>query len=466
MLAFAIGPMVAAAISLVTLPFVAWFFSPEDVGRLTMLQVMLSLGSLLFTLGMNQAYVREYHEEVDKARLFKNAILPGSLLLLGLVVVVLLQPYSLSKLLFGLDSPTLTAYLLTSIISSFFIYFFGHVVRMQERGLAFSITQIVPKLLLVVLIAIVLIFKLPAVFQTLMLMNTVAILSTFIIVAWLTRDTWYTAVFSEICYASLRKMLIFSLPLVLGSLAYWGLNTSDRFFLRNYAGFEELGIYSMSASLAGGVAVLSTIFSNIWHPVVYKWIKQGVNVEKIVFVTETMLVAVSLVWSLIGSLSWLLRYLLPEEYRVVQYLITASVAGPLLYILSETTVVGINISRKSGYAMLASVTAFFVSAGLNFIFIPKYGASAAAISSMIAFFVFFTVRTECSVRLWQPIPRLRIYLAILAYMVTTCIFVSCQQSSVWMPALWLMPFLFVCLIFSARVKDLLSVMSNKITFIK
>ena len=38
-LAFSVGPIGAAALGLITLPIVAWLFSPEDIGRLTMLQV-------------------------------------------------------------------------------------------------------------------------------------------------------------------------------------------------------------------------------------------------------------------------------------------------------------------------------------------------------------------------------------------------------------------------------------------
>ena len=85
-LQFSIGPIGAALLSLVTLPFVAWFFSVEDVGRLTMLQVVLSLSVSLFSLAMHQAYVREYHEEDDKQALFKACVIPGlAALLLSLI---------------------------------------------------------------------------------------------------------------------------------------------------------------------------------------------------------------------------------------------------------------------------------------------------------------------------------------------------------------------------------------------
>ena len=62
------------------------------------------------------------------------------------------------------------------LLASFFINFLAHVIRMQERGLAFSITQISPKLFLLILISLIMLFDLKAEFYTLMLMNTLAII--------------------------------------------------------------------------------------------------------------------------------------------------------------------------------------------------------------------------------------------------------------------------------------------------
>ncbi|WP_372871868.1 oligosaccharide flippase family protein [Paenalcaligenes niemegkensis] len=61
--AFAIGPIGGALLSLITLPVITWFFTQEDVGRIAMFQVAISFSVLLFSLGLDQSYVREFHEE-------------------------------------------------------------------------------------------------------------------------------------------------------------------------------------------------------------------------------------------------------------------------------------------------------------------------------------------------------------------------------------------------------------------
>ena len=58
--AFALGPLAGAALGFLTLPIITWFFSQEDIGRLALLNVVASFSTLLFSLGLDQAYVREF----------------------------------------------------------------------------------------------------------------------------------------------------------------------------------------------------------------------------------------------------------------------------------------------------------------------------------------------------------------------------------------------------------------------
>lgn len=451
---FSIGPIGAAALSLITLPFVAWFFSVEDVGRLTMLQVTLALSVSLFSLAMHQAYVREYHEEDDKAALFKHAVLPGLVVLTLFLLIILFSPWSISKLLFDIDSTLLAWLLIFGVYCSYFIIFFAHVVRMEERGLVFSATQILPKLLLLIFIGFIFFLNLRAEFQTLMLMNVLAVGSSVSIFAWWTRATWLPAILKPLNPQLLHKMLTFSLPLVAGGIAYWGLTTMDRFFLRSFSGFEELGVYALSVSLAGAVSVISTIFSNLWHPVFYKWVKNGVDKAKVLNVIECMLLAVCLIWSLVGMLSFVLVYFLPPEYSAIEYLIVACIAMPLFKMLSETTGVGVGITRRSAFSMLASILAFLINATLNYILIPDLGASGAAIATLLAFFTYFVVRTEATAKLWWSFPRFKLYLFAICYMTLTIFMVVNKARVDYLIMAWFLLFLLVVICYGGRFKKI------------
>ena len=74
---FALGPIAGAFLGFISLPIMAWFFTIEDIGRLAMLNVVTGFSTLLFSLGLDQAYVREYHEVTNKPALFKETLCPG-----------------------------------------------------------------------------------------------------------------------------------------------------------------------------------------------------------------------------------------------------------------------------------------------------------------------------------------------------------------------------------------------------
>jgi O-antigen/teichoic acid export membrane protein len=408
-LQFSVGPLGAAVLGLFTLPIVAWLFSPEDIGRLSMLQVTISFSLLLFSLGLDQAYVREFHEVQDKPSLLKSVMLPGLVILSLVLIGLMLMPWSASFLLFGIESTWLTGLLLLSILLSFFSRFLSLILRMQERGLAFSMSQILPRLLFLVIVLGYLWLGAEAIFENLMMAKVLSLIAVFVIYSWNTRKGWWPALSATIDKTKQNQMIRYAIPLIGSGVAFWGLIAMDKIFLRSLSTFEELGIYSVAVSFAGVALVFQAIFSTVWAPVVYKWAVEGVDPLKIKNVMDYVTLAVIVIWSLAGMFSWVVTYILPPEYQQVQYILLAAMAYPLLYTLSEATGVGIGIKRKTMYSMLAAVVALGFNAIGNWWLIPIYGASGAAMASAVAFFVFFTIRTEAGAKLWVSFERWQMY---------------------------------------------------------
>lgn len=409
--------MGAALMGLVTLPIVAWLFSPEDIGRLTMLQVTISFTLLLFSLGLDQAYVREFHEVKDKPSLLKAVFVPGFVILLVALIGLVLSPWSASLLLFGIDSMLLSALLYGAILLSFGSRFLSLILRMQERGLAYSMSQLLPKLLFLIIVVGYVWMGAEVIFNNLIMANFLSLLTVFIIYVWNTRKDWLPAFSASVDKAKQKKMIRYAIPLIGSGLAFWGLTAMDKVFLRNLSSFEELGIYSVAVSFAGAALVFQAIFSTVWAPIVYKWAAEGVDPSKIKNVMDYVTIAVVFIWSFAGMFSWLVTYILPPQFNTVQYLLLAAMAYPLLYTLSESTGVGIGIKRKTMYSLFAAVVALIINAIGNWWLIPTYQAAGAAMSSAVAFFVFFVIQTEASARLWISFERWKMYTLITSLVV-------------------------------------------------
>ncbi|WP_137821634.1 oligosaccharide flippase family protein [Pseudomonas sp. D(2018)] len=420
---FAVGPIGGAALGFITLPIITWFYSAEDIGRIAMLQVVSSFCVLLFSLGLDQAYVRDYHESGHKPALFKAALLPGLLLLVMGLACCFVVPGFISKALFSVDSALISVLVALCWLAAFVSRFLSLILRMQERGLAFSMSQVLPKLLFLSVIGIYILFSFGFDLLYLVIAQALSVAAVTLIYGWNTRQEWLAALSQKVDTEKLKAMLRFGAPLIMGGAAFWGVTAMDKVFLRSLSSFEELGIYSVASSFAAAAVIFQSIFSTVWAPTVYKWAAEGINTEKIDQVTEYVLVAVVTLFSLAGLFSWIITYLLPPSYASVQYILVACMAYPLFYTLSEATGVGLGIARKSSYAMMASIIAVLVNFVGNYLLVPTYGAAGAAISTAFAFWAFFFCRTEFSCRVWRPIPRLRLYSMTLACLVISVLFV-------------------------------------------
>ena len=451
-LGYAVGPIGAAMIGFITLPIITWFYSVEDVGRISMLQVVVSFSLLLFCLGLDQAYVREYYEHETKPKLFKTALLPGFILsLLVFITIFIIDTQLISKWLYNISSAYLSIVSIACFLLSLVSRFLSLILRMEERALAYSMSQLLPKVLFLIFIltTVWLGFKKDA--YNLITAHTLSITAVFLVFAWNTRKEWMKALKYKIDLKELNHLLSFGLPLVIGGLASWGLDVMDKLFLRTMSTFSELGVYSVAVSISGVASIFAGIFNTIWAPMVYKWVNDGVDLAKIDEISEHLLAAIYFVAVLSGCFSWILPHFLPKEYMAIQYLITTCLLGPLFYTLSETTAVGITITRKTKLSMMASIGAMLVNLIGNYALVPKMGAVGAAISTAISFWVFYILRTEFSCHIWRKTSNSKSYFIITLLLVVSIFHTAVYQESKIFIVIWIVLFALGFLFFKTTV---------------
>ena len=428
LLGYAVGPIGSGLLGLLSLPIITWFYSVEDVGRISMLQVFTSFSILFFCLGLDQAYVREYHDTNNKPLLLKTVVFPSlALCLLILVSLFIIDPYFISYWLYDIESVYLSLITMACFLIALLSRFLSLILRMQERAFAFSMSQLLPKILLLFCILFTVWWGYSRDSYNLLTANAIALYFAFMVYAWNTKKDWLPAINMKIDKQNFKTYLVFSLPLLVGGLASWGLNTVDKLFLRGMASYSELGIYSVAMSLAGVATMIAGIFNTIWAPMVYKWVSIGnIDYQKIDQVSEYVLAAIYFVVVASGLFAWVIPYFLPQEYEKVQILITICLIGPLFYTLSETTAVGIAITRKTKFSMYASIVAMIVGVIGSYLLVPSLGASGAAISLAVSFWIFYIMRTEFSKIVWREIPFIKSYWIsfILLFLAIVNVFIS------------------------------------------
>lgn len=409
-LAFAVGPVLSAALGFAALPLLAMHYSPEIIGRNNIFQVFSSLALLIAYCGLDQALAREFHETEDHRALFNVCFLPGLTFLSLFLLATLPFAAELSEILYGQAQPSWYYLSCACIYLAFITRFLSIIVRMQERGIAYSASQVFPKLVILLVLSGYVGLRAPHGYSSLLFANLAAGFAVFAVAAWNTRTELFFRSALSIDRGALAKALRFGLPLVGAGLAYWGLTASSTLALRFYSTFGELGVYSMAINFAGIALVIQTVFSTIWMPTVYKWVASNENLDMVHVVTSCVTATVCLAFCFCGAFSWVIDFIVPSEYYQVKFIVTCCMAQPLLYTVSEATVAGLNVKRLTGRALKIAVFAFFCNVLLSLALVPSLGASGAAVSNALAFFIFMVARTEVSARVW-PIPsRHKIYL--------------------------------------------------------
>ncbi|MGN5765833.1 lipopolysaccharide biosynthesis protein [Acinetobacter calcoaceticus] len=402
---YSVGPLGAAIISLITIPLIAWFYSVDDVAKFSIFQSIIILYSLVLCLGLDQAFIREYYDSNDKASLLKNifigALLP-SLLFLSITFVFFRE----TILLFLYDEYSIKLYLLT-IFSCFFtlaIKMISAIQRVQEQALLFSLSQLLPKVIFLLLILIFLKMG-SAKFENILWAQFLSVFFVFVYFLVINWRSFKESIRSNINTSNIKKYYAFGFPLILTGAVIWGLKLADRFYLKIFSDLKQLGLYAMAISIASGVAIFSGIFNTIWSPLVYKWVNDtdiyddSISKKVGVISYKVSLCILAVIVFLVFS-SKLIVKVLPFNYNDIYLIIPLCAISPLLYTLSEVTGIGINLMKKTKYTLWSCFLAIIVHIILSLLLIPELGAMGAAIAGAISFYVFFLIRTIFSNYIW------------------------------------------------------------------
>lgn len=422
---FTLGSLASSSLSFISIPIIAWVFADADIGKVALLITVSGLGTIIFSLGLDQSYTREFHETSDQAALLMNAMAPGVVFIaMSAVLALTFKPTWVSWILFGQHSRALTlfvfAYLFVMLVSRFLSL--SH--RMHEDGKRFAVSFLLAKLSFVIIICLAYFNKSTGLLELLAAHGASVAVGLIYLLA-TTHSLWSRMRPALIDWQLLRKMLAFGLPMATSGLLFWGLEGVDKFMLRSLSSFSELGVYSIALSISAMAVVATSMFTTIWIPVVYRWVANKEDLSRIDQVTQHILAGAIFLVGAAGVSSWGLEYVLPEQHRVVQHLISACMLWPLFYALSETSGLGIAITRSSRLGLMVAALSLTINIVLNLVLLPRFGSSGAAVSLAVSIWAFLVLRTEVSNSIWRHVPRLRLYtwtLAALALSIVHALF--------------------------------------------
>ena len=279
LLKFAIGPLGAALISFITVPVTTWLVDPEQFGLTTMFTLLQTLITSFIYLGLDQAYVREYNNKsYRKSQLLLNAsFIP--LVVSGVAMIVLLlfmQPISIY--LFSEVNYVLMNCLILWIPFVVIERFLLLNIRMQEKGMQYSLYNILTKIFIMILTIGLLLYYQRTYTSIVLGMILSQMISCIILMILSRKELDFKN--DRIDFTLIKSMLKFGLPILPSVIIVWVLNSSDRLVLNQYSTIDEIGIYFAAMKLVTALNMIQSIFATFWVPMAYRWHEEKVEKEQ------------------------------------------------------------------------------------------------------------------------------------------------------------------------------------------
>lgn len=397
-LSFSIGGYVALVIGFFTTPITTRMLSPEQYGISSMYLLVVNILMLLAILGLDQGFVRYFYDEneEDKGLLLKNCLKIPVIMLAIISVLILLFREKISKFIFLENSYSMIILLIVMLIFTLLNRYSFLTVRMNQKAKLFSIFQILNQLLNFIFI--VLLFKVYGDnYKTIVVGSTITTILLTIFSILSERKIWSFK--GKNNKTTEKDLLKYSLPFTITMALTWMFQSSDKVAIKVFSNVEELGLYAAAFKIVALLNIVQTGFTTFWVPVAYeKYTKEPENLEffqKIHGYISLVMFGMALVVLMSKDLIILL---LGEKFRVASSIMPCLVLMPIMYTISETTVLGINFKKKTKYHMIISVVVAMLNILGNVLLVPYFGAKGAAISTGLVYIVFFSLRTYFSLK--------------------------------------------------------------------
>ena len=409
-LAFSIGPIVSAFLGALTVPLLAWITTQETIGQYALVNTVVTFFILLLSLGQDEAYIRKYHSSKNKHQLFATSFWPSFVLMICVFLSLELLNINLVSIIWKEELKNINYIIYGLVTLTYLLRYVLLKCRMKEQAIEYSISQLIIKLLFLLIILFCWFFSINVYFEVLVLGYLVSTLIAVLYASFRNKRELYHDLCARISLEEYKSSLKYGIPLVFSAVVYWALTASDRLLLNHLSNFEQLSLYSVAMSFAGGAMIFKSIFSIVWAPTIFKLHSEGKDLSIVDKVAEYVLLISLILFSIFGLCSWLLSYVLPEAYFEVQYLVVLCVGFPIFYTLSEATGVGINLSSKTKYNFYATSIGLICNVLLNTMLIPELGAKGASIATIVSFWAFFLVKTYFASRAWRKLTVNRVFL--------------------------------------------------------
>lgn len=390
---FGIGPVISRILPFLILPFLTKYISPEVYGQYDYLVIISNLFLIVFLIGLDQAYYREYFDAENKKQLLSVTlfiVVISFIFMYGVMIVF-------KELIFAKFQIDLT--IVNLVYIRVFIYgierFVNIQFRVDKKGKIFSVLTVVRNVLSFLFMWLLVIEH---------KMGLKGLLLASIVTSGLTLIASYFYVkdaFGLFNMQSFKKyavgLLRLGIPLVPAAATIWIMNSMDRYMIVLLRGYYDMGIYGIGSKFSVIFTMLQQGFTNIWPTYVLEnYQKPSFNKKLNEILTISNLIYFVVLISFVLLIEPFFKLFMDAQYYAGWYVAAIIVTVPYLYFLIEFAKIGIIIHKKNKYFFYNNFIIALINLGLNYVLIKSMASIGAAIATTISYLVYLFLTLKVS----------------------------------------------------------------------
>lgn len=404
---YSISNIVNAMLPFLLLPILTKYLSPEDFGRLTVIQILISISLPFILLNIHGLFIIEYSKLNKKE--FGEFI--SSMLWIPIISFFILQ------LLFFIFQNELSFYLKISnkwiLLSPLFILIqviptiIGVVFQAKSNPknygiykISLTIVNFLFTLLFIVIYSMGLEGRMWAIFYSFIFFTFIGLLILY--------KEGYLHFY--ISLSNITNALKFGIPLLPHSIAGIFLSMSDKLFLSSKLDAYEVGVYSLAFQLSSGLLIFMTSVNQAWVPYLYNQLNNNPDNDikkNIVKQTYKIMVLMSITTIIfIFIIPLLYRLFIDNKYQdglLLAQILTFGFMFQGFYFMLTNYIFYV---KKTYFLSLITVLSVFLLWVFLNIFVSYFGLYGAAYSLVCGYSILFILTWILANKLY-PMPWLR-----------------------------------------------------------
>ena len=402
---YALSSLASPLIALVLAPFLTRNLSHSEYGALVILNTAIALIAGITQLGLNSAFFRaynyDYETKSDRLRVLSTVVMLLSLTSMCTAFTMMIAAPWLSMLLFNSESFSNEVRIAGVVILLQNLTVPGFAwMRAESRAMIFSMLSIA-NLLVVLGANVILVGALQMGIEGSLIATGSGF--AFVVICTLPIIVFRSGLRLHLNIA--HGLLTFGLPNVSNYVSIWVLQLSDRYLLGRLGSLSQTASYAVAYSLGSVVSiVVLSPFTLAWPSAMFSIAKRddAANIFRLVFRWYSfILLFATFALSIVGMI--VLNLFFPPSYQSAAIIIPIIALSIMFYGVYNIFTTGISVKRKTWFAVVFTTVSALVNVGLNLILIPHYGATGAALSTLLAYIILALIAYIVNQRLY-PVP--------------------------------------------------------------